>query len=135
MVTNLNELKKQVFYDMLDLVGRVFILVRYSDDVVIGKRGFTPAEKEKGLVLVFNKRMNFEWDDSGISVTLVFGSTAESCFVPIDSILSIFSPELSAQFLASPPKAGKSGEKIAEPKTEKRSRGEKVVKVDFKKKK
>lgn len=70
MAETLEELKKQVFYEMLNIVGRVFIAVRYGENVVIGKRGFLPQEMEKGLVLVFNQKMNFTWDDVGITTTL-----------------------------------------------------------------
>lgn len=137
MAENLEELKKQVFYDLLNIVGRVFIAVRYSDDVVIGRRGFLPEEKEKGLVLVFNQKMHFTWDDIGISTTLAFGTTPEKCFIPQENIMTIFSPELNAQFSVLP----KEGEdKKQEPKkiktTEKKtSPDKKVISVDFKKKK
>jgi hypothetical protein len=133
---NLQELKKQIFFEMLDLAGRVFILVRHSDNVVIGKRGFLPEEKEKGLVLVFNKEMNFQWDQSGISAKLVFGATAEHCFIPDDDILSVFSPELLAHFTVSPDERHSSDttlSRTAEP--QRKSSGEKVVQVDFKRKK
>ncbi len=129
MHPGLNELKKQVFYGLLDLAGRVFMLVEYADGVVIGARGFLPEEKEKGIVLVFNKRMNFQWDESGISAKLVFGATPQQCFIPAEAILSIFSPETSAQFSVSP---GKS----ASPEPEETPPcGSKIVKVDFQKKK
>jgi hypothetical protein len=133
---NLHELKKHIFFEMLDLAGRVFVLVRHSDSVVIGKRGFLPEEKEKGLVLVFNKEMNFQWEQSGISAKLVFGTTTEHCMIPNDDILSIFSPELLAQFTVSPDE--KHGTETAASRTaepERKTAGEKVVKVDFKRKK
>ena len=142
MTTGLNELKKQNFYEMLELAGRVFILARYSTDVIIGNRGFLPEEKEKGIVLVFNNRMNFEWGDTGISARLVFGSVTHQCFVPHDAIISVFSPELSAQFSvsaddavpakdAAAPKGSVPGHR---PKGGRKPE-EKVVRVDFKKKK
>lgn len=139
MISSLNDLKKQIFYDMLELAGRVFIVVRYSDRVVIGNRGFLPEEKEKGIVLVFNKMMNFEWSESGISATLGFGPKTEKCFIPPDEIFAVFSPELSAQFIVS-----QEGHIKTEPGTFKalserhpqsRKTGQKVVKIDFKKKK
>lgn len=140
MQKEINELKKKVFYEMLNLGGRVFILVRYSDNVMIGKRGFTEEEKKNGIILVFNQRMNFSWDDSGISATLVFGTTPERCFIPSDDIIFVFSPELRSQFIVSPesPEEGKieegsksaSEDKVSEPIKE-----EKVVKVDFSRKK
>ncbi len=137
MAETLEELKKQVFYDMLNIVGRVFIAVRYGEDVVIGKRGFLPQEREKGLVLVFNKKMNFTWDDLGITTTLAFGTTPEKCFIPQESIVTVFSPELNAQFSA----LTKEGEDSKEPQKKikapekKTSSDKKVISVDFKKKK
>jgi hypothetical protein len=100
--TNLNGLKKHVFFEMLNLAGRVFILVRHSENVVLGNRGFSDEEKEKGIALVFNSRMNFLWDEYGITVTLVFGTSPQKCFIPVDDIISVYSPELNAQFVASP---------------------------------
>lgn len=136
MAETLEELKKQVFYDILNIAGRVFIAIAYSDAVMIGRRGFLPEEKEKGLILVFNNKMNFSWDNYGISTTLAFGQTPEKCFIPQESIMTIFSPELNAQFSALS-KEGKSSKEpqkkmnVAEKKT---SPGKKVIAVDFKKK-
>lgn len=143
MQKEVNELKKKVFYEMLNLGGRVFILVRYSDNVMIGKRGFTEEEKKNGIILVFNQRMNFLWDDSGISATLVFGTTPERCFIPSDDIIFIFSPELRSQFIVSPEtteegKIETSEDKGAEPihrEPVEEIREDKIVKVDFSKKK
>lgn len=134
MNSGLNELKKQVFHGFLDLAGRVFILVDYAEGVTIGTRGFLPEEKEKGIVLVFNNKMSFQWDESGISARLVFGTTPQQCFIPPDAIISVFSPELSAQFSAS---TGRSGApQAADAGTGDRPAPDsKVVKVDFKKKK
>jgi len=127
---NLTELKKNIFYELLNLAGRVFILVRYSDDVRIGERGFLPEEMEKGIILVFNQKMNFEWNEGGISATLGFGTKAEKCFIPPQSIISVFSPDLNAQFSVS-------GEekivhqKAAPDKKEISSADDKVIKVNF----
>jgi hypothetical protein len=139
MVSSLNDIKKQVFYDMLELAGRVFIVVRYSDNVVIGKRGFLPEEKEKGLVLVFNRMMNFEWSESGISATLGFGTKTEKCFIHPDDIFAVFSPELSAQFIVSGEGQTKTGPVTTkaplETQNQDKKTGQKVVKIDFNKKK
>jgi hypothetical protein len=133
---NLQELKKQVFFEMLDLAGRVFVLVRHSDNVVIGRRGFLPEEKEKGLVLVFNKEMNFQWEQSGISAKLVFGATPERCFIPNDDILSVFSPELLAHFTVSTDeKHGSETTSCRTAEPQRKSSAVKVVQVDFKRKK
>ncbi|MGC8937897.1 MAG: hypothetical protein ACP5KH_02755, partial [Thermodesulfovibrio sp.] len=70
LIKKLNELKKQTFFDLLELAGRVFIIVDYDESVVIGKRGFLPEEKERGLVLVFNSRMKFSWENDAITATL-----------------------------------------------------------------
>ena len=135
MVSGMNNLKKHVFYEMLDLAGRVFVHVRYSENVEIGNRGFLKEEKEKGLILVFNKRMNFAWDDEGISITLVFGTSPEKCFVPAEDILSVFSPELNAQFTAYPSDRKEEEKSSGAEVFKKPEKGQKVVRVDFHKKK
>ncbi len=133
----LNELKRHVFYELLDIAGRVFVVVRKAEGVVIGNRGFLPEEEEKGLVLVFNSRMKFTWDEQGIDARLVFGTTPEHCIIPAEHVIGVYSPELNSQFLClteSPPE-----ERTAEPppeEVESSGPGEsKVVKVDFRRKK
>lgn len=133
MSSDLNNLKKYIFNELMNISGRVFIVIRYSDEVHIGRRGFLPEEKEKGLVLVFNNRMNFKWDKGGISARLAFGSTFEDCYIPDDDIFMIFSPELNAQFTVSP--IEKKHNKSAPEKTDESKSSEKVVKIDFRKKK
>ena len=133
MAGNLTDLKKHVFFELLDMAGRVFIHVRYSDDVLIGERGFLAEEKEKGLVLVFNSRMKFEWNKQGITATLGFGTKTEKCFVPPESIISVFSPDLSAQFSVSPAAHEGSQKKQVMKKVHSISK-QKVIKVDFSKK-
>lgn len=133
MSQNLTDLKKHIFYELLELSGRVFILVKYSDDVLIGKRGFLPEEKEKGLILVFNAKMKFEWSVHGISATLGFGAKTEKCFIPPESIISVFSPDLNAQFSVSPA-AQEAGQRKQEVKKVHSISKEKVIKVDFSKK-
>jgi hypothetical protein len=96
----LNSLKKHIFYELLDVAERVMVLVRHSPDVVIGNRGFVGEEKESGVVLVFNPKMKFTWDEYGISATLVFGSAPQKCFIPAGSIAAVYSPELNIQFVA-----------------------------------
>ncbi|HXX54010.1 MAG TPA: hypothetical protein VEI28_05510 [Thermodesulfovibrionales bacterium] len=131
MDKKLNELKRTVFDEILDAVGRVFIVARYSEQVIIGKRGFTEEEKKDGLVLVFNVHMNFVWDEFGISSTLVFGTTPQKCYVPAEDIIAIYSPELQCQFISAPQASHDSPPgKDQEEKT-----GPNVVKVDFRKKK
>lgn len=136
----MGELKRAVFYGMLELADRVFIVAQYSENVVIGNRGFTEDEIKKGIILVFNSRMQFSWDDSGISATLVFGTTPQKCFIPIENIMVIYSPELNAQFMAGPLQKSKGEDRRKEDigkaqKGWKVSEGSKIVKVDFKKKK
>lgn len=135
MQKEVNELKKKVFYEMLNLGGRVFILVRYSDNVIIGRRGFTEEEKKNGIILVFNQRMNFSWDNSGISATLVFGTSPERCFIPAEDIVFIFSPELRSQFIVSPDVIEDQSEGSSEETKAYTVKEEKVVRVDFSKKK
>ncbi len=130
MPTTLSNLKKNVFFDLLDLAGRVFIVARYSENVVIGTRGFTEDERENGIVLVFNKKMGFSWDDSGVSATLVFGTSPQKCFIPVEDILVIYSPDLRTQFMTMP-KAPAGGGKTGEETKGVPAAGSKVVRVDF----
>lgn len=130
----INNLKKHVFYEILNSHGRVFIVVRYSDNVVIGKRGFTKEEKEKGLILVFNKKMNFDWHDEAITARLVFGTKQEECFIPSDDIISVFSPELNIQFAALGNYESAKTEQRPQTKTEDDKQNGKIIKVDFSKK-
>ena len=134
MAQDLTDLKKHIFFELLDLAGRVFVLVGHADNVFIGERGFLPEEKEKGLILVFNRKMNFEWNAQGISATLGFGSKNEKCLIPSERIITVFSPDLNAQFSVSPAapetiQSRQSGKKAPTPSKEK------VIKVDFGKKK
>jgi len=131
MDQKLNELKRKIFHEILDIVGRVFIVARYSEQVMIGKRGFTEEEKKDGLVLVFNVHMHFVWDESGISSTLVFGTTSQKCFVPTEDIIAIYSPELQCQFISAP----QTPQEMPPGKDAEEKAGPNVVKVDFRKKK
>ncbi|MEW6379344.1 MAG: ClpXP protease specificity-enhancing factor SspB [bacterium] len=144
----LNELKKHTFYELLNMAGRVYLLVKYSENVVIGTRGFLPEEREHGLVLVLNTRMNFTWDEYGISVKLVFGETPHKCFIPADDILAIYSPELNSQLIVGPQQVleanttpeksaevTKTTEEMQETSFGDENRKHKVVRVDFQKKK
>ncbi|MEW5804626.1 MAG: ClpXP protease specificity-enhancing factor SspB [bacterium] len=147
----LNELKKHTFYELLNLAGRVYLLVKYSENVQVGTRGFSPEEKEQGLVLVLNTKMRFTWDELGISVKLVFGDTPQKCFIPSDDILAIYSPELNSQLIIGPQQVveanttpAKSEEAAGSSSTTKEieespfkeddSQKNKVVRVDFQKK-
>jgi stringent starvation protein B len=140
---SLNLLKRHVFYELLNAVGRVFILVAHSERVVLGNRGFTPAEQENGLVLVFNVKMNFTWDDEGISAKLAFGHATQQCYIPADTITAVYSPELGAQFAVLPGQKQASdtaGTESAPPEKEPAKEPssaptENVVKVDFSKRK
>lgn len=100
LINRLNELKKYTFFEILELAGRVFIIVDYDENVVIGERGFLPEEKERGLVLVFNSKMKFNWDEQAITATLVFGSKPEKCYIPVNAIAGVFSPDLRIQLTA-----------------------------------
>jgi hypothetical protein len=138
---HLNEIKKHTFYELLNLAGRVYLLVRYSENVMIGNRGFLPNEKEQGLVLVLNTKMNFTWDEYGISVKLVFGESPQQCFIPADDILVVYSPELKSQLVVEPQEATtrrkveevvQKAEDTEESSDEESKKG-KVVRLNFKK--
>lgn len=96
------EYLQRLFYDLWNDFGSVYILVKYSDRTVIGKRGFSDEEKQRGLVLVFNNRTNNEldWDEEGnMSCVLAFGARREDIFIHYDDIVSVFSPEAGVQFV------------------------------------
>ncbi|MFC1549359.1 ClpXP protease specificity-enhancing factor SspB [Nitrospirota bacterium] len=143
-MNELADIKKDLFFRLLDGAGRVFVHVLPSMELEIGRRGLVGDELENGITLVFNSHMKFDWGDYGIEVTLVFGSTPEKCFIPTDAIDAIYSPELKVQLLmeqtddVSKPRDSKSAqpkEKAAEVTgTVSKSEG-KVIEVDFHKKK
>jgi hypothetical protein len=94
---------QELFYDLLNDYGKVYILVKYSEKTVIGNRGFTDEEKKQGLILVFNQRnyKNLQWEDDGSIITkLGFGvsNRQEKCFLHSDDIISVFSPDAKVRF-------------------------------------
>lgn len=93
----LNDLKKNVFFELLNIAGRVYMVVRYSPNVDLGRKVFTEDEKTNGLTLVFTTRMNIQWDSVGLATMLTFGSQAYRCFIPAEDILAIYSPDLQVQ--------------------------------------
>ncbi len=131
MDEGLNSLKKHIFFEFLNLAGRAFVLVRQSDNVILGNRGFTAEEKENGIILVFNSKMNFMWDDYGITAALVFGTSPQKCFIPVEDIMAVYSPELNAQFVTSPqpPAATAQQPALSGMKEEKKSEHKEGVKV------
>jgi hypothetical protein len=127
-ITSINELKKKVFFDLLELAGRVFVVIMYSEHAIIGDRGFLGDEKETGLTLIFNSKMRFLWDGDIIEARLSFNGRVQKCFIPSDNIIAIYSPELKTQFMTSHlPKPIEDGEMET-------TSAENVIKVDFTKK-
>ncbi len=103
-------MKKQVaylqklFYDIWNDFGSVYLLVKYSSNTSIGKRGFTEEEMKQGLVLVFNNKTNnkLEWDSEGnLTCTLAFGARKEDLFIHHDDLLGVLSREAGVQFIRS----------------------------------
>lgn len=136
----LSNLKETVFYDLLNMTGRVFIVIKFSESVIVGNRGFLPEEKENGLVLVFNSGMRFRWEGNAIDATLSFGLRTEKCYIPADDIIAIYSPEAQAQFITAPSQSvttvdDRSGKEDNAPSTEGKEKNENVVRVDFRSKK
>ncbi len=135
VIEGLNTLKRHIFYELLNLVGRVFIVVRYHEDVQIGRRGFLPEERERGIVLVFNHNMNFQWHEWGIEAKLIFGGLVEHCLIPVEHIIAIYSPEVNTQFFCLPEALGAeeapSEEESPETHPEETSSEDKVIKLDF----
>jgi len=102
-------MKKQIkylqnlFYDMMNDYGRVFVVIKQSERTMIGNRGFTDEEKENGLVLAFNSKnyKTLQWtEDGSIVTTLGFGSNnkVENCFLHSDDIISVYSPDAKIKF-------------------------------------
>lgn len=100
-----NQIKylKNLFYELFNDYGRVYIIVKYSDLTTIGKRGFTAEEKEKGLVLVFTQQNHRElhWtEDGNIIVAVSFGhdNRIENCFIHHDDIIALYSPDAMVKY-------------------------------------
>ena len=100
-----NQIKylQNLFYDLLNDYGQVYIVIRYSENSDIGNRGFTEEEKKKGIVLIFNPRnhKNLQWTEEGsIIAALGFGANnkPEKCFLHFDDIVSVFSPYAKVRF-------------------------------------
>ncbi len=100
-----NQIKylKNLFYELFNDYGRVYIIVKYSDQTAIGNRGFTAEEKEKGLVLVFthNNHRRLHWtEDGNIIVTVSFGNDnrLENCFIHHDDIIALYSPDAMVKY-------------------------------------
>jgi hypothetical protein len=100
-----NQIKylQNLFYEVLNDYGQVYLVVKYSAKTTIGSRGFTEEEKQKGLVLVFNQNnhKNIQWTDDGSIITaLGFGTSnrPENCFLHSDDVVSVFSPVAKIRF-------------------------------------
>jgi len=100
-----NQIKylKNLFYELLNDYGKVYIIVKYSDLTTIGNKGFTAEEKEKGLVLVFtnsNYRRLHWTEDGNITVTVSFGNDnrLENCFLHHDDIIALYSPDAMVKY-------------------------------------
>ena len=94
---------QNLFYDLFNDYGRVYVVVKYSEHTTIGQRGFTEEEKEKGLVLVFTQSnyRDLQWtEDGSIRAKLGFGAgnRPEKCFFRADDIVSVFSPDAKVRF-------------------------------------
>jgi hypothetical protein len=94
---------QNLFYDLLNDYGQVYMVVKFSDKTIVGNRGFTEEEKAKGLVLVFNRKnhKDLQWTEEG-SVTAMLGfgtgNRPEKCFFYCDDIVSVFSPAAGVKF-------------------------------------
>jgi hypothetical protein len=94
---------QNLFFELLNDYGRAFIVVKHSDRTIIGNRGFTDEEKEKGLILLFNNRnhRNLQWtEDGSIVAALGFGvnNRIENCFLHHEDIVAVFSPDAEVKF-------------------------------------
>ena len=98
-MNELDNIKRDLFFALLNDVGRVYVHVIPSMELEIGRRGLVGDELENGITLVFNSKMKFTWDEFGIEATLVFGTTPEKCFFPVSAIGSVYSPEIDVQLV------------------------------------
>lgn len=94
---------QNLFYDLLNDFGRVYVVVKYSDNTTIGNRGFTEEEKKNGLVLIFNLKnhKDLQWNEDGSIITaLGFGAAnrSEKCYLHADDIVSLFSPDARVKY-------------------------------------
>jgi hypothetical protein len=143
-MTNQIKYLRNLFYDLLNDYGRALVVVKYSDQTIIGARGFTEEEKEKGLILVFNSRnhKNLQWtEDGGIVAALGFGANnrIENCFIHNEDIVSVFSPDAKVKFdrwdIGDAKETPDESKRSREPEKEK-SAEEKIISLDnFKKSK
>ncbi len=98
------EYLQRMFYDIWNDFGSVYLVVKYSEKTIIGKRGFTEDEKKQGLVLVFNNKTNntLSWDaDGNLSCVLAFGARKEEVLIHNDDLVGVFSRDAGVQFLRS----------------------------------
>jgi hypothetical protein len=96
------EYLQRLFYDIWNDFGSVYLLVKYSSNTSIGKRGFTEEEKKQGLILVFNDKTNtkLDWDAEGnLTCVLAFGTRKEDISIHHDDLLGLFSAEAGVQFI------------------------------------
>jgi hypothetical protein len=96
------EYLQRLFYDIWNDFGSVYLLVKYSSNTSIGKRGFTEEEKKQGLILVFNDKTNtkLDWDAEGnLTCVLAFGTRKEDISIHHDDLLGLFSSEAGVQFI------------------------------------
>jgi len=99
-----NQIKylKNLFFDLLNDYGKVYIIVKYSEQTSVGNRGFSAEEKEKGLVLVFtrNNYRRMHWTEEGnVIVSLSFGNNKlENCFIHHDDIIALYSPDAMVKY-------------------------------------
>jgi len=143
-MTNQIKYLRNLFYDLLNDYGRAFVVIKYSDKTIIGARGFTEEEKEKGLVLVFNSRNHktLQWtDDGSIVAALGFGAgnRIENCFIHHEDIVAVFCPDAKVKFdrwdTWDAKETPDESERSREPEKEK-SAEEKIISLDnFKKSK
>ena len=98
------EYLQKLFYDIWNDFGSVYLIVKYSGNTTIGKRGFTEEEKKQGMILVFNDKTStaLDWDAEGnFTCVLAFGERKEDLYLHHDDLLGVFSSEAGVQFLRS----------------------------------
>ena len=124
---NLTVMRQHIFYSILEMVNKVYVTVKYSDDTQLPWSKDNIDSGETVLVFNDNNHKDLEWNQIYMSVILSFGSGPFNCVIPAKNIVNIYSPELNVSFSCHDPFEDS---KIIEVKKKAKC---KIVTIDFKK--
>jgi hypothetical protein len=83
-----NGIKKEIFEFMINSGYRFYMNIIPTEQLIVGKRGLTPEEKETGLTLIFSKTSykNLSFDEHFIYCDMKFKGIWENLKIPIYAI-------------------------------------------------